>query len=115
MGLCDEVRCEYPLPNRAHQGLNFQTKDLESLMDRYVITKRGRLVRKRHRGLIRKTRRDIMCPIDQDLRIYASVEVGLEHAAEIVGPKLWRSAAVPARTRGTAAGPKLRAKGKGKA
>lgn len=36
MGLFDDVRCEYPLPSRAHQGLNFQTKDLESLMDRYV-------------------------------------------------------------------------------
>jgi hypothetical protein len=45
VGLFDEVRCEYPLPNAAHQGILFQTKDLESLMDEYVITRRGRLVR----------------------------------------------------------------------
>jgi len=33
MGLFDEVRCEYPMANPAHQGLLFQTKDLECLLD----------------------------------------------------------------------------------
>jgi hypothetical protein len=47
MGLFDEVRSEYRLPNPAHQDLVFQTKDLENLMDEYVITRRGRLVRKK--------------------------------------------------------------------
>jgi len=34
MGLFDEVRSEYPLPDPAHQKLLLQTKDLGSLMDR---------------------------------------------------------------------------------
>ena len=78
MGLFDEVRSEYPLPDPAHQKLLFQTKDLGSLMDRYVITKHGRLVRKKNGGLFHKTRRDVVCPIHQDLRIYTSVEVAPE-------------------------------------
>jgi hypothetical protein len=78
MGLFDEVRSEYPLPDPAHQRLLFQTKDLGSLMDRYVITKHGRLVRKKNGGLFHKTRRDVVCPIHQELLIYTSVEVASE-------------------------------------
>ena len=74
MGLFDEVRCEYRLPNPAHQGLVFQTKDLESLMDEYVITRRGRLVRTK-RGLLAPRSCRVVCPIHQDLRIYDSVAV----------------------------------------
>ena len=33
MGLFDTVRCEYRLPNPAHQDLEFQTKDLDRLLD----------------------------------------------------------------------------------
>lgn len=74
MGLFDEVRCQHPLPNPAHQGLLFQTKDLECLMDEYVVTRRGRLVRTRSGWLQQRARR-VACPIHQDLRVYTSVEV----------------------------------------
>lgn len=77
MGLFDEVRCEYRLPNPAHQGLVFQTKDLENLMDEYVITRRGRLVRTK-RGLLAPRPCRVVCSIHQDLRICGSVEVGPE-------------------------------------
>lgn len=75
MGLFDEVRCEYPLPDPAHQGLLFQTKDLGRGMELYLITRRGRLVRTRSGWLRPRKRRDVF-PIHQDLRIYDSVEVG---------------------------------------
>ena len=45
MGLFDTVKCEYPLPDPAHQDLEFQTKDFECLLDHYRITRDGRLVR----------------------------------------------------------------------
>lgn len=77
MGLFDEVRCEYPLPNAAHQGLLFQTKDLDNILAEYRITRRGRLVRTKG-GWFAETRRRLSCPIHQDLRIYTSVEVGSE-------------------------------------
>jgi hypothetical protein len=77
MGLFDEVRCEYPLTDPAHQDLVFQTKDLESMMDEYVITRRGRLVRKKT-GWLSPRACHVVCPIHQDLRIYDSVEVGPE-------------------------------------
>jgi hypothetical protein len=77
VGLFDDVRCEYPLPDPAHQGLSFQTKDLECLLDEYVITRRGRLVRTRS-GFLEPRGRRVACPIHQDLRIHASVEVGPE-------------------------------------
>ena len=77
MGLFDEVRCEYRLPNPAHQGLVFQTKDLENLLDEYVITRRGRLVRTK-RGFLSPRPCRVVCPIHQDLRIYDSVEVAPE-------------------------------------
>jgi len=73
----DEVRCQYPLPNPAHQGLLFQTKDLESMMDEYVITRRGRLVREKT-GWLEPRSCHVVCPIHQDVRIYDSVEVGPE-------------------------------------
>jgi hypothetical protein len=77
MGLFDEVRSEYRLPNPAHQDLVFQTKDLENLMDEYVITRRGRLVRKKT-GWLEPRRCHVVCPIHQDLRIHTSIEVGPE-------------------------------------
>ena len=74
MGMFDDVRCEYRLPDPAHQGLVFQTKDLESALDEYVITRRGRLVRTK-RGFLAPRPYRVVCPIHQDLRIYESVEV----------------------------------------
>jgi len=75
VGLFDEVRCEYPLPNAAHQGLLFQTKDLENAMEEYLITRRGRLVRTK-RGWLEPRSCRVVCPIHQDLRIHGSVVVG---------------------------------------
>src|SRR5262249_43383330 len=50
MGLFDTVTCEYPLPDPSHQHSEFQTKDLECLLDHYTITRDGRLVRHRREG-----------------------------------------------------------------
>lgn len=69
MGLFDTVKCEYPLPNSLHQDLEFQTKDLECLLDHYTITRDGRLVR-HHRPGGRGPERDIEWPLHGDIRIY---------------------------------------------
>jgi len=45
MGMFDDVRCEAPLPD-CFTGVNFQTKDFACEMDKYTITKGGRLVRR---------------------------------------------------------------------
>ncbi len=44
MGMFDELKCEYPLPDADVQDRTFQTKSLECLMDRYTITREGRLI-----------------------------------------------------------------------
>lgn len=44
MGMFDELKCLYPLPDDEVQDQWFQTKNLECLMDRYTITKDGRLI-----------------------------------------------------------------------
>jgi hypothetical protein len=44
MGMFDNIRCEYPLPGHPPANaaeLDFQTKDLESLLQTYVITPAG--------------------------------------------------------------------------
>lgn len=69
MGLFDTVKCEYPLPNPAHQDLKFQTKDLDCWMGRYTITCDGKLVRHPHSGG-KGPERDIEWPIHGDIRIY---------------------------------------------
>ena len=68
MGLFDEVRCEYRLPDPAHQGLVFQTKDLENALDEYVITRRGRLRPDEARVSRAAAAAASVCPIQQDLR-----------------------------------------------
>lgn len=53
MGMLDEITCEHPLPRtgyRLPEGHDdWQTKDLENLMDRYTITADGRLLLHRAR------------------------------------------------------------------
>lgn len=44
MGMFDYLRCEYVLPNPEAQEFEFQTKDLECQMARYLITATGQLV-----------------------------------------------------------------------
>jgi len=44
MGMFDEIRCEFPLPDKVMQDEWFQTKSFECLLDRYTITRDGRLI-----------------------------------------------------------------------
>ncbi len=69
MGLFDTVRCEFPLPDPSHQELEFQTKDLDCLMDEYLITREGRLLRRGRLGS-RGLSRNIEWPFDREVRIY---------------------------------------------
>jgi hypothetical protein len=72
MGLFDHVRCEYPLPDPTQQEREFQTKDLDSLMHHYVITRDGRLIRKARPddGWGPRVEHDMEWPIHGDIRIY---------------------------------------------
>jgi hypothetical protein len=45
MGMFDNLICKYPLPRPEMQTCEFQTKDLECVLDSYEITEDGRLVR----------------------------------------------------------------------
>lgn len=76
MGMFDTITCEYPLPVAEHQDLEFQTKDLENLLDHYAITHEGRLIRKPRRGLARGPARDVPWPLHRDLRFYTSTGEG---------------------------------------
>jgi hypothetical protein len=77
MGLFDTVYCQYPLPDARHQDLDFQTKDLECLLDEYTITRDGRLLRHARRSG-RGPERDVEWPLHGDIRIYTSVASGEE-------------------------------------
>jgi hypothetical protein len=72
MGLFDHVICEYPLPDPRHQELEFQTKDLDSLMYHYLVTRDGRLVRQARKGDAwgEAVDHDTEWPIHGDIRIY---------------------------------------------
>jgi hypothetical protein len=73
MSLFDDVTCEYALPDPTHQDREFQTKDLDSQMHHYVITRDGRLIRKaRPQGVWGETvKRDVEWPYHGDVRINA--------------------------------------------
>lgn len=71
MGLFDTVRCECPLPEATHQDLEFQTKDFDCLLDVYLITHEGRLIRCR-RSWGRGPERDVEWPFHGDVTIYGS-------------------------------------------
>ena len=43
MGMFDDLKCEYPLPDEEVQGEWFQTKSLHCNLDGYVISKDGYL------------------------------------------------------------------------
>ncbi len=74
MGLFDTVICEYPLPIRAHQRLEFQTKDLDCALLHYTITRLGRLVRHPGRLLHGSSapEGDVEWPYHGVLNIYAT-------------------------------------------
>ena len=44
MGMFDEIRCEYPIPDAEVQDALFQTKDFDCQLHLYTITKEGRLI-----------------------------------------------------------------------
>lgn len=52
MGLTDNIRCQYPLPDEEAQDKLFQTKRLGRTRARYLITEDGRFARRyiHHRG-----------------------------------------------------------------
>jgi hypothetical protein len=72
MGMFDTIHCEYPLPVTEHQGLDFQTKDLECRLGIYTITREGRLVRHARRGGRGEPDRDVEWPLHGDIRFYTS-------------------------------------------
>lgn len=70
MGLFDTVKCELPLPVPEHQALEFQTKDLQKLLEDYTITTDGRLVRHAQGGPPGDTHiRAIDWPIHGDIHL----------------------------------------------
>jgi hypothetical protein len=44
MGMYDDLKCEYPLPNKEVQNETFQTKDFECQMEEYLITREGKII-----------------------------------------------------------------------
>lgn len=44
MGMFDEIKCEYPLPDAVMQDVVFQTKSFDCELTRYTITADGRLI-----------------------------------------------------------------------
>lgn len=75
MGMFDTLYCRHPLPNPQHQNLEFQTKDLECLLETYTITEEGWLVQHAQRGWgAERLIRDVEWPLHGDLRFYTSVK-----------------------------------------
>ena len=75
MGMFDTVYCEYPLPNERHQGLDFQTKNLECALFTYTVTRDGRLVRRARSGWGRDNPdSDVEWLLHGNIRIYTSVK-----------------------------------------
>ena len=48
MGMYDEIKCDYPLPDAHMQNRTFQTKSFDCLLDRYTISDEGRLIHNTH-------------------------------------------------------------------
>jgi hypothetical protein len=88
MGLYDTVKCEYPLPDPAHQSLEFQTKDLDCLLEAYTITRAGRLFTPEKLELI-----DGGIPGAEDLVLLLLTQLGLRATAQLIGVAAWRAAA----------------------
>jgi hypothetical protein len=83
MGLFDTLECDFPLPDPEYQDLEFQTKDLECFMERYSITRDGRLL-KHARGRVLgdgdqlRLEHDVELPVHGVLLIYAA-DPGTDH------------------------------------
>jgi hypothetical protein len=95
MGMFDEVRCEADLPpSHPGSGRDFQTKSLGSYLERFTITKEGRLIlhgvryesSDEPRGFLPRLKAipegDIDTEFHGDIELHASAEVGmLEYVA----------------------------------
>ena len=44
MGMYDEIKCKYSLPDKEVQDETFQTKDFACVLGAYTITKEGKLI-----------------------------------------------------------------------
>ena len=44
MGLYDNLKCNYPLPDNGPQDIEYQTKDLENYLGEYELTVDGKLI-----------------------------------------------------------------------
>ena len=76
MGLFDEIRCEYPLPESGYRelpGHTFQTKSLGSGLDKYTITSDGTLIQSRRLGSEGEEKEEI--PYHGDVYFYGSFAV----------------------------------------
>jgi hypothetical protein len=66
MGMFDEVKCEAPFPDpRMDPERLLQSKSLACCMDRYTITREGRLIYHRHHyeeGPSREVRQELILP-----------------------------------------------------
>lgn len=40
----DDIKCDYPLPDKEMQKETFQTKDFDCRLEEYLITKEGKLI-----------------------------------------------------------------------
>ena len=56
MGMFDTLVCKWQLPQKyaSLQDNEFQTKQFECMLDNYIITKEGRLIRKAERNRVKR-------------------------------------------------------------
>lgn len=76
MGMFDELRCEYELPDKEVQDELFQTKSLDRLMDEYTITREGKLILHRAWGDKDAPVSHLQIPYHGEIRFYTSLNDG---------------------------------------
>jgi len=76
VGMFDTLTCDYPLPDRAAQTIEFQTKSLACTLGRYVITSSGQLMQCAWRD--GHFVPDHAWPFHGDVRIYGRLPAGRE-------------------------------------
>jgi len=76
MGMFDELRCEYELPDKEAQDEVFQTKSLDCLLDDYTITREGKLILHRAGGDRNAAVSHLEIPYHGEIRFYTSLNDG---------------------------------------
>src|SRR3954466_10375612 len=79
MGVFDNLRCDYELPDREVQNELFQTKSIRRLMDSYTITQEGKLILHRAWGDKDAPVSDLEIPYHGEIRFYTSLNDGGEY------------------------------------